>query len=68
VNRSLTLEMEKSFLNNALVCSLRCLELKSGLCVLGTKEGKIQVFNVNTGETVKKLAVSGSSIIEVLLF
>lgn len=37
VGKPVTLELEKTFTNSSLVCSLRCVALRPNLCVLGTK-------------------------------
>jgi hypothetical protein len=50
-------------MNNSLVCTLRSFSLKSNFFIAGTKEGKLQIINMMTGECVKKLAVGSGSII-----
>ncbi len=62
------MELERQFMNDFLVCSLRTFALKSNYFMVGTKEGKIQIINCLTGETVRKIAVGTSPIVELLLF
>lgn len=55
-------------MNDFLVCSLRTFALKSNYFMVGTKEGKIQIINCLTGETIRKIAVGTSPVVEMVLF
>jgi hypothetical protein len=41
--------MERQFMNESLVCSLRPFSLKSNYFMVGTKDGRIQTINCLTG-------------------
>jgi hypothetical protein len=43
------LDLERQFMNDSLVCSLRPFALKSNYFMVGTKDGRIQIINCLTG-------------------
>lgn len=62
------LELERQFMNDSLVCSLRPFALRGNYFMVGTKDGRIQIINCLTGETLRKLSVATTPVVEILLF
>ena len=54
-------------MNESLVCSLRPLALKPNFFIVGTKDSKLQIINLLTGQTEKKLSVGTTPIVEIVL-
>ena len=50
-------------MNDTLVCSLRPLALKPNFFIVGTKDSKLQIINIITGETHKKLSVGTAPVL-----
>jgi hypothetical protein len=55
-------------MNESLVCSLRPFALRSNYFMVGTKDGRVQIINCLTGETLRKLSVATTPVVELLLF
>ena len=50
-----TLFLERKIQNDVLICSMVASALQNDLVVLGTKDGKIKMINVEKGEAYKTI-------------
>lgn len=47
---------------------MRTLALKGNYFLVGTKDGRVQLINMLTGETLRKLSVGTAAVVELVLF
>lgn len=62
-----SIALERTIQNNAMVCSLNSSQLRSDLIVTGTKDGRIKLWNIATGELEKSLVANNGAIIELVV-
>lgn len=58
-----TLFLERKIQNNVLICSMIPSAWQNDLVVIGTKDGKIKMINVEKGESYKTISCSENYLI-----
>lgn len=59
--------LERGIKNNCFVCSLNCLQ-DSKILLTGGKDGKIKLWNLETGEIERTLTANLGPIVEIMIF
>ncbi len=62
-----TMFIERIIQNNTMICSLTASVLRPELVVLGAKDGKVKVIDIDRGQASKSLTVCGNAIIEMVV-
>lgn len=62
-----TLFLERKIQNDVLICSIVASASQNDLVVIGTKDGKIKMINVEKGDSYKTIPCGDNYIIEMLL-
>lgn len=61
-----TVFLERIIQNNTMICSLAASALCPDLVLLGAKDGKLKLINIDRGEAYKTLACTPSALIELV--
>ena len=62
-----TLFLERKIQNNTLICSIAVSSMLDELVIIGTKDGKIKLINIEKGESYKTIQCSDNNLIEIAL-
>lgn len=61
-----TLYLERIIKNNTMICSLTASVLQPDLILLGAKDGKIKLINIDRGEAYKTIQCCSPAVIELV--
>jgi WD40 repeat protein len=62
-----TMFIERIIQNNTMICSLTASVLRPELVLLGAKDGKVKVIDIDRGQASKSLTVCSNAIIEMVV-
>jgi WD40 repeat protein len=62
-----TMFLERIIQNNTMVCSLVASALRPELVLLGAKDGKVKVIDIDRGQAGKSLSVCSNAVIEMVV-
>ena len=62
-----SLFLERKIQNNVLICSIAASTMVDELVVIGTKDGKIKMINIDKGESYKTIQSGDNNLIELVL-
>lgn len=62
-----TMFLERIIQNNTMICSLVASSLRPELVLLGAKDGKVKVIDIDRGQATKSLSVCSNTVIEMVV-